>query len=31
MTEPAIPVIDIGPYRAGDPAGTKRGVEAVGT
>src|SRR5688572_22139644 len=30
MTEPAIPVIDIAPYRAGDPAGTKRVAEAVG-
>jgi len=29
MTEPAIPVIDIAPYRAGDPAGTKRVAEAV--
>ena len=31
MTEPAIPVIDIGPYRAGDPAGTKRVADLVGT
>ena len=30
MAEPAIPVIDIGPYRAGDPAGTKRVADAVG-
>ena len=30
MTAPAIPVIDIAPYRAGDPAGTKRVAEAVG-
>jgi isopenicillin N synthase-like dioxygenase len=28
---PSIPVIDIAPYRAGDPAGTKRVIEAVGT
>src|SRR5712692_187172 len=30
MAEPAIPVIDIGPYRAGDPGGTTRVAEAVG-
>ena len=30
MAAPAIPVIDIAPYRAGDPAGTKRVAEAVG-
>ena len=29
-TAPSIPVIDIAPYRAGDPAGTKRVVDAVG-
>jgi len=29
MAEPAIPVIDIGPYRAGDPAGAKRVADAV--
>lgn len=30
MTDPAIPVVDIEPYRAGDPAGIKRVAEAVG-
>ena len=30
MSESAIPVIDIGPYRASDPAGTRRVSEAVG-
>jgi isopenicillin N synthase-like dioxygenase len=30
MAEPAIDVIDIEPYLAGDPAGTKRVVDAVG-
>jgi isopenicillin N synthase-like dioxygenase len=30
MTDAAIPVIDIAPYRAGDPAGTRRVAEAVG-
>jgi len=30
MAEPEIPVIDTGPYLAGDPAGTKRVAEAVG-
>jgi isopenicillin N synthase-like dioxygenase len=30
VTEPAIPVVDIAPYRAGDPAGGKRVAEAVG-
>src|SRR5215475_6001452 len=30
MVETAIPVIDIGPYRAGDAAGTRRVAEAVG-
>ena len=29
VSHPVIPVIDIGPYRAGDPAGTKRIAEAV--
>jgi isopenicillin N synthase-like dioxygenase len=29
MTSPVIPVIDIEPYRAGDPAGTKRIADAV--
>jgi isopenicillin N synthase-like dioxygenase len=31
VTALSIPVIDIAPYRAGDPAGTKRVAEAVGT
>jgi len=30
MAEPAIAVIDIGPYRAGDAAGTRRVADAVG-
>lgn len=30
MIQPTIPLIDIGPYRAGDPAGGKRVAEAVG-
>jgi isopenicillin N synthase-like dioxygenase len=30
LAAPAIPVIDIGPYRDGDPAATKRIAEAVG-
>src|SRR6266542_1397781 len=30
MVDPLIPVIDIGPYRAGDPAATKRDADAVG-
>ena len=30
MVDPLIPVIDIGPYRAGDPAATKRVADAVG-
>jgi isopenicillin N synthase-like dioxygenase len=30
MAEPAIPVIDIEPYRAGDPAGAKRVADTVG-
>ena len=30
VAERVIPVVDIGPYRAGDPAGTKRVVETVG-
>ncbi|MGH7332441.1 MAG: hypothetical protein ACREKS_06770 [Candidatus Rokuibacteriota bacterium] len=29
MAESALPVIDIGPYRAGNPAGTKRVADAV--
>jgi isopenicillin N synthase-like dioxygenase len=29
MSDPAIPVIDIEPYRAGDPAGIRRVAEAV--